>query len=115
MDLLDITRQPMIDDCITKLQHHTYYPYTQVKNGEEVRIVIQNQDLAVLPSQAYVYVELQFKRAAADGKFKAGLWLYINAAMFCFDQIRYGLNSMEIHKCMNPGITTLRVLFFESQ
>lgn len=58
MNILDVKKSIEFDDTITRLQHHVYNPYTSsFNNGDEIRISIQQQDLYVLPSDSYIYIE----------------------------------------------------------
>lgn len=96
------------DTDIIGQQYHTYTPYTtSFDNNDEIRIVIQSQDLYVLPSESYLYIELS--AAKADGTAFG-----INEATFSFhpvthlfSEMRYELNGFEIDRCKTPGITSL--------
>lgn len=93
------------DEDITKIEYHTYQPRIQSFNcNDEIRIVIQHQDIYTTPSDSYIYldgnVEFSDNTEAANFKFTN------NCYLFLFDEIRYEINSIEIDKVRDPGITT---------
>lgn len=103
-DILSIGSEILHDDTIIKKDYHTYSPYTQsFSNDDEIRIAIQSQDQYVLPSESYLLLEVEYKRKTGiecDAKFT------YNFAAFFFQEIRYEINSYEIDRIKNPGITT---------
>lgn len=105
-DALDIMQSVPFDDTITHMEWHTHLPYASMtlNNNDEIRIPIQQQDLCVIPSLSYLYVEgkllLTNDNATAATKFVN------NAIAFLFDEMRYELNGVEIDRVKNPGITT---------
>lgn len=111
MNILNVKSTPDFDDSIISLQHHAYNPYTtSFDNGDEIRIAIQQQDLYVLPSNSYLYIEAKIVSVeiskdapAADKVFPN---FVNNAAAFLFEEIRYEINGFEIDRCKNPGITS---------
>lgn len=106
-DFLDIKSTVTSDDTVTRVQYHSYNPYTTSFNkNDEIRITIQQQDLYVLPHDSFIYIEARIqKRVAADVR---ELPQVVNAyGSFLFDEIRYELNGFEIDRCKNVGITTL--------
>lgn len=111
MNILDVKSVAGFDDSITSLQHHAYAPYTTSYDyGDEVRISIQQQDLYVLPSDSYIYIEGEIVKktlpADATEDQKVAPKIINNAAAFLFQEIRYEINGFEIDRCKNPGITT---------
>ncbi|XP_055307050.1 uncharacterized protein LOC129571300 [Sitodiplosis mosellana] len=99
------------EEAITSIQHHAYNPYTNsFNNNDEIRIVIQHQDLYVLPHESYIYIEgrVLVDTAAADAEAAAREVpnFVNNAAGFLFDEIRYELNGFPIDCCKNVGITS---------
>lgn len=104
-----------VEDSITGIQHHAYNPYTNsFNNSDEVRIVIQHQDLYVLPNDSYIYIEgtVQTENLEADANVQPPRAarnppnFVNNAAAFLFDEIRYELNGFPIDSCKNVGITS---------
>lgn len=96
------------DTDIISQQFHTYTPYTtSFNNNDEIRITIQSQDLNVLPSESYLFLE--FTVAKSDGTRYVGdeaIFTY-NFMAHLFSEVRYELNGVEIDRCKNPGITSL--------
>lgn len=116
-EILDLRAPVEYSDAITNIEYHAYAPYTNSFNySDEIRIVIQNQDLFVLPHKSYLYIEgtvnvtpPQFGAdvAAADRVVRSVPPNFVNnAGAFLFDEIRYELNGYEIDKCKNVGITS---------
>lgn len=99
------------DDRITSIQDHAYNPYTTSFNhNDEIRIVIQNQDLYVLPHKSYIYIEGRINCTpppVAEGARAPETPCFVNnAAGFLFNEIRYELNGFPIDICKNVGITS---------
>lgn len=96
------------DTDIISHQFHTYTPYTtSFNNNDEIRITIQSQDLNVLPSESYLWIE--FVAAKPDGAVFAAneaVFTY-NFIAHMFSEMRYELNGVEIDRCKTPGITSL--------
>lgn len=95
------------DDIISQ-QYHTYAPYsTAFNNNDEIRITIQSQDLYVLPSDSYIYIEFSVTTPNAEAipANNAFFSKYFIAHMF--SEMRYELNGFEIDRCKSPGITSL--------
>lgn len=109
MDILNITSNPNFDNRISKIETHTYNPYanTTFDNNDEIRIPIQQQDLYVLPSESFLYVEgsINITEPPPAG-FPGAIVKDTNVVAFLFDEIRYELDGVEIDRCRNPGITT---------
>lgn len=111
MNILNVKNSVELDNSITSLQHHAYNPYTTSFNyGDEIRISIQQQDLYILPSDSYIYIEGKIKTialpAAASEAQRQVPSIVNNAAAFLFDEIRYEINGYEIDRCKNPGVTS---------
>lgn len=102
-EILD-SRSPIgYNDKIKNIQYHAY------NHNDEVRIVIQNQDLNVLPHKSYLFIEGQVEVNPPDGANAAGQIapnFVNNHAAFLFDEIRYELNGYPIDTCKNVGITS---------
>ncbi|XP_050420245.1 uncharacterized protein LOC126833134 [Adelges cooleyi] len=104
-DSLDVNQKPAFDESITKRQYHSYQPYSNVAlgNNDEIRIAINQQDLYTFPAESYLYMQGTINKPATVTE---EVLFVNNGAMFLFDEIRYELNSIEIDKIRNPGITT---------
>lgn len=104
-NILNINSGTSYDNSITKLEYHSYSPFlNSFNNNDEIRISIQQQDLYVLPSQSYIYIEGAI--AKADHITSPTAKLVNNAVAFLFDEIRYELNGVEIDRTRNVGITS---------
>lgn len=108
--ILNLHGGAVFDDNITGIQHHAYSPYTNsFGNSDEIRIVIQHQDLYVLPHESYIYIEGRNRTNVAADALPAAATLpnYVNnAAGFLFDEIRYEINGFPIDICRNVGISS---------
>lgn len=107
MDLLSIMSDTQFDDTVSHMEWHTHLPYTSMtlNNSDEIRIPIQAQDICVLPSLSYLYVE--GKLLLADGTAAPAKTRFTNNAFaYMFDELRYELNGIEIDRVRNPGVTT---------
>lgn len=120
-EILDLRAPIAYNDTITNIEYHAYNPFTNSFNyNDEIRIVIQNQDLYVLPHKSYIYVEgtvvVNAPPTAAPGADNAVVAaanaarvppnFVNNAAAFLFDEIRYELNGFQLDVCKNVGITS---------
>lgn len=106
MDPLDLEKRPFIDERINKIEYHAILPYTtNLNKGDEVRILIQQQDLCIKPSDSYLLIDVEIPHLPPPPKVSE-FKIYHNGLMFMFDQIRYELNGIEIDRCTNPGITS---------
>lgn len=115
--MLNINNIIESDNSVTGMEMHTYSPYNlSFKNSDEIRISIQHQELFLMPSESFIYIEGTFLNAAGDAA--ATTSFTNNCVAFLFDEIRYELNGVEIDKCKNPGITSTMkgyVSFTESE
>lgn len=105
-NILNIKDSIQHEDFITSQQLHTYTPYTtSFDNNDEMRITIQSQDLFVLPSYSYLYIE--FTVAVRDGvkEGEQATFAY-NFTTQMFSEMRYELNGIEIDRNKMPGITS---------
>lgn len=106
-NILNIKDSVVQDDVISGQQFHTYTPYTtSYNNNDEVRITIQSQDLIVLPSQSYLFID--FSTAKNDGSPFAdeeAIFGY-NFTAHMFSEMIYELNGIEIDRNKYPGLTS---------
>lgn len=104
-DILNISDGPVHDNSITKFEYHSYSPFVQSFNtSDEIRIAIQNQDLCILPSESYIYIEGSLTKP--DNTFSTTTGLTNNAMAYLFEEIHYELNGIEIENNKNVGVTT---------
>jgi len=105
-DILNIKDEPIFDDHIIKIETHTYSPFanTTFAYSDEIRILIQQQDLYTLLYESFLYVEGKLTKNKAVQS--AHVILGNNCVAFIFDEIRYELNNVEIDRNRNVGITS---------
>lgn len=104
-DILQISKTPIFDDNIAGIDLHTYSPFNEsYRNCDEIRISIQNQDLYIIPSESFLYIEGTYLKE--DGKVSTTAKLSNNCVSFLFDQIVYELNGTEIDRSKYVGINS---------
>lgn len=104
-DILSINNSPAYDNSITKVEYHSYSPFiNSFDNNNEIRISVQHQDLYILPSNSYIYIEGSLTKN--DKTVSGTAQLVNNVVPFLFEEIRYEMNGVEIDRCKGPGITT---------
>ncbi|KYM93805.1 hypothetical protein ALC62_15594 [Cyphomyrmex costatus] len=108
LDILKIGGAPIFDDRIVKIETHTYNPYANTTFGysDEIRILIQHQDLYRLPCESLLYIEGKFIVRRKEGSTNEPPRLSNNCVAFMFDEIRYELDGVEIDRNRNVGITS---------
>ncbi|XP_076659501.1 uncharacterized protein LOC143362886 [Halictus rubicundus] len=106
-DILGISKASIFDNRITKIELHSYNPYsnTTFGNNDEIRISIQQQDLYTLPCRSFLYVEGKLELPTGESRIDTAS-LDNNAVPFMFEELRYELNGVEIDRSRNPGTTT---------
>ncbi|XP_075167575.1 uncharacterized protein LOC142239675 [Haematobia irritans] len=104
-EILSVAEKPFSDESIIKKDYHSYMPYIQsYKNNDEIRITIQNQDLYVLPSESYIYIEGFI--TLMDGIATPNARLRNNCVAHMFDEIRYEINGVEIDRTRYLGMAS---------
>lgn len=107
-EILRIQKPIIFDETIAHYETHAHQPFASstFNNNDEIRIAVQHQDLCVLPSKSSLHVHGRLTKA--DGRTPtATTHLVNNAICHLFEEIRYELNSIEIDRCKNVGLTTL--------
>ncbi|XP_026830912.1 uncharacterized protein LOC113563446 [Ooceraea biroi] len=104
-EILNIGNEPIFDDRIVKIETHTYNPFANTTFGhsDEIRIPIQ-QDLYTLPHESFLYIE--GKLTLNGDLIGPRMVMGNNCVAFMFDEIRYGLDGVEIDRNRNVGITS---------
>ena len=103
--ILNIANSAVYDNSITKVEYHSYAPFINTfENNNEIRISIQHQDLYLLPSDSFIYIEGSLTKS--DGTATASGRLVNNVVPFLFEEIRYELNGVEIDRNRNMGYTS---------
>lgn len=106
-NILNVKKNILTDESITGIQYHSYNPYTtSYNNNDEIRIAIQQQDIYTLPHESFIYIEGTVTKATNAAENAVMPSFINNRAAFLFDEIRYELNSFEIDRCKNVGITS---------
>lgn len=105
-DILNVIEKPYSDENIIKKDYHSYVPYIQsFKNNDEIRITLQNQDLYVLPSESYLYIEGNIHNSKGE-EASQNTRLRNNCVAYLFDEIRYEINGVEIDRTRYLGISS---------
>lgn len=105
-DILNINGGVTYDDSVTKIEYHSYSPYlNSYNNSDEIRISIQQQDLYLLPSKSFIYIEGNIRRTENNVASTTAV-LTNNSMAYLFDDIRYELNGVEVDRIKNAGYTT---------
>lgn len=108
MEVLNISQSVPFDDSIVHMEYHTHLPYASMtlNNNDEIRIPIQQQDLCVIPSMSYLYVEGKLLKSGNSVTASKKTKFINNAFAHLFDEVRYELNGNVIDRVRNPGIAT---------
>ncbi|KAL4123345.1 hypothetical protein QTP88_015542 [Uroleucon formosanum] len=100
IDNFDITSQYETDSKITKIEYHSYTPYTtSFNNNDEIRISIQQTDVYPYLHESFIFLEGMFSEA---DKVK----LSNNGYSYLFEQIRLEINGIEVDSTRVLGITS---------
>ncbi|HLX52456.1 MAG TPA: hypothetical protein VKR58_00850, partial [Aquella sp.] len=110
-EILDINEPHLYDESISEMNYYEYTPQTQANNntaGHPISIVINNQDIYLLPSKSYLKFKGQIRRADNNNAYAADaeITLINNAIMYLFTGIKYELGSTTLESINNPGPTT---------
>lgn len=104
--ILNIVQGVKYDNSISKLEYHSYSPFlNSFNNGDEIRISIQHQDLYLLISESFIYIEGRLLKD--DNTVSATTLLANNSMAYLFEAIRYEMNGVEIDYNKNVGHTSL--------
>ncbi|KAL4084541.1 hypothetical protein QTP88_027489 [Uroleucon formosanum] len=100
IDNFDITSQYETDSKITKIEYHSYTPYTtSFNNNDEIRISIQQTDVYPYLHESFIFLEGMFSEA---DKVK----LSNNGYFYLFEQFRLEINGIEVDSTRVLGITS---------
>ncbi|XP_014296106.1 uncharacterized protein LOC106693361 [Microplitis demolitor] len=107
-EILDIQKPIIFDESISHYEIHSHQPYasSKFKNSDEIRIIIQDQDLCILPSKSSLHICGRFVKEDGTG---AGATMNLVDMAIChmLEEIRYELNAVEIDRCKNVGLTSI--------
>ncbi|XP_022182826.1 uncharacterized protein LOC111042506 [Myzus persicae] len=99
-DILDIGSRYETDSRITKIEYHSFTPYTiSFNNNDEIRISIQQTDVYPYLYESFIYLEGMISEA---DKVK----LSNNGYSYLFEQIRLEINGIEVDSTRVLGITS---------
>ena len=108
--ILRITDPILKDDSIDKYE---YIQYDRVAGsnlnspGQDIRLVIETQDIFTHPSESYLIVEGRLLKGDGNSYGNNDLITLINnGIMYLFKRIRYELSGQEIENIMNVGQAT---------
>ena len=116
-EVLNFTEKPIIDDGIERFEYHEYESVsTNLNKNGKIRINIEQQDLYVLPSEAYLLVEGRLLKAGGTA-YAVGpqetptagadvVPLVNNGIMHMFKEISYYLSNQQVESINNPGVAT---------
>lgn len=104
-DKLEVFGDIHLDETITKEELHTYQPFgsNQFAPADEIRIVIQCQDLITATFDSFIYIEGRLTFSEGTG---VNTNLTNNAIAFLFDEVRYELCGQTIDSVKLPGVAT---------
>lgn len=110
-DLSDIEQNLMTDDSIREFEYAEFPPInsTNLNTNGNKEIIIQQQDLITLPSEAYLYFEGDLTKSdgtAIPTADKNNVALINNAMMYLFERISYYINGEVVEEIERPGQTT---------
>ena len=99
-DILDISSRYETDSKITKIEYHSYTPYTtSFNNNDEIRISIQQTDVFPYLHESFLYLEGKISNAD-------NVMLTNNGLSYLFEQIRLEINGIEVDNTRVLGITS---------
>ena len=102
-DALNIFEDLHFDERITKREYHVYQPTAHnYANNDEIRILIQHQDILTIPSESFLRIEYELS-LDKDIVFTVSN----NALAFLFEEIRYEMNGIEIERIKDVGMSSL--------
>ena len=108
--ILRITDPILKDDSIDKYEDIAYEKVTGSNlnsPGQDIRIVIETQDIFTHPSESYLIIEGQLLRNNGNQYGNNDLVsITNNGMMYLFKRIRYDLSGQEIESLIHPGQAT---------
>ena len=110
-EMLDINEPHFYDESISSMNFYEYTPQTQANNntaGQQISMIINNQDVYTLPSKSYISLKGQIRRVDNNNPYVATdeITLINNAMMYLFTGIKYELGNTVIESINYPGQST---------
>ncbi|XP_025195644.1 uncharacterized protein LOC112594847 [Melanaphis sacchari] len=97
-DILDISSRFETDSKITKIEYHSYTPYTtSFNNNDEIRISIQQTDVYPYLHESFIFLEGKISEASE-------VKIANNGFSYLFEQIRLEINGIEVDSTRVLGI-----------
>jgi hypothetical protein len=110
MEYLNWKQSLEVDESIEKIDYYEYDPHTgtDLNNIGDIRIVIQNQDNFLLPSQSYLYIEgvLKHRDSSKISEDQREVTIINNGLMYLFNRVSYQIGNQEIEGYPNPGVAS---------
>lgn len=105
--MLDIEAGVDYTDIVTNCEFHTHKPYASstLKNNDEIRIAISQQDIITVPCESTLNIsgKIKGKKATGDG---VDMYLVNNAISYLFEDIRFEIAGIVVDHAKNVGITS---------
>ncbi|XP_068993228.1 uncharacterized protein [Neodiprion pinetum] len=106
-ETIRIQKPITFDDSIVHSEIHVHQPFalSTFKNNDEIHLVVQHQDLCLLPSKISLHIHGKITK---DGRLTAVTVTKLINTVVChlFEEVRYELNGVEIDRNKNVGITS---------
>ena len=104
VEILDILAPIKKDDNITKLDSHTYLPFSNsgLKKSDEIRIAVEAQSSFIYPHESYLCIETKLKDITPATV--NNVTLSKNFLLSLFSEIRLESNGFTIDQIKNPGV-----------
>ena len=106
--MLKIDQKLTTDESIEKYEYHEYTPVSGTNNLQnEIRLVIETQDLFTHPSESYLIIEGSLLKEDGTRYVEEDkISIVNNALMYLFQYIKYELSGQEIEKINYAGRST---------
>lgn len=109
-DMLNVVGETENLEGVVRSEYHSYQPFTHAfGNNDEIRIIINQQDVYTLPHDSYIYIEGVVEKTAGGGATTSHL--SNNCLAFLFSEVRYEVNGVEVDATKNVGITSALKLY----
>ena len=109
-NMLDMVNTTESQEGVVRCELHTYQPFTHgLGNNDEIRIVINQQDVYTLPHDSYIYIEGRVEKV--DGGGASTSQLNNNGLAFLFSEVKFELNGLEIDSTKQVGVTSSLKLY----
>lgn len=108
-NILDVLSSTETHEGVVRSELHSYQPFTYgLANNDELRIVINQQDVYTLPHESYILIEGKVEKVGGGVTTSQ---LNNNALAFLFSEVRFELSGVEVDSTKNVGISTTLKLY----